>query len=154
MLEKIKGLNMNIQFKVAGEIPMPILAVDKVSFGYKGQRTLFSNVDFGLNMVRPRPTSPERARGRPTSPGHPGSCCPAISRDLPRPRARQDSRVALVGANGTGKSTLLKLMLEDLEPTKGEVRQSRMCKVGVYDQHSCDQLAKGVRLAKGAKLAP
>ena len=45
-------------------------------------------------------------------------------------------------------------MLEDLEPTKGEVRQSRMCKVGVYDQHSCDQLAKGVRLAKGATLAP
>ena len=30
----------------------------------------------------------------------------------------------------------------------------RMCKVGVYDQHSCDQLAKGVRLAKGATLAP
>ena len=72
----------------------------------------------------------------------------------PNPNPKQDSRVALVGANGTGKSTLLKLMLEDLEPTKGEVRQSRMCKVGVYDQHSCDQLAKGVRLAKGAKLAP
>ena len=36
----------------------------------------------------------------------------------------------------------------------GEVRQSRMCKVGVYNQHSCDQLAKGVRLAKGEKLTP
>jgi ATPase subunit of ABC transporter with duplicated ATPase domains len=33
-----------------------------------------------------------------------------------------DSRVALVGANGTGKSTLLKLMLGELEPTDGEVR--------------------------------
>ena len=59
-----------------------------------------------------------------------------------------------VGANGTGKSTLLKLMLQDLEPVKGEVRQSRMCKVGVYNQHSCDQLAKDVRLAKGEKLTP
>ena len=59
-----------------------------------------------------------------------------------------------VGANGTGKSTLLKLMLQDLEPVQGEVRQSRMCKVGVYNQHSCDQLAKDVRLAKGEKLTP
>ena len=45
-------------------------------------------------------------------------------------------------------------MLEELEPVKGEVRQSRMCKVGVYDQHSCDQLAKDVMLAKGEKLTP
>ena len=29
-----------------------------------------------------------------------------------------------------------------------------MCRVGVYSQHSCDQLAKDVRLAKGEKLTP
>ena len=44
-------------------------------------------------------------------------------------------------------------MLQDLEPVQGEVRQSRMCKVGVYNQHSCDQLAKDVRLANPARNA-
>jgi hypothetical protein len=34
MLDEIKGLNMKISFPVAGEIPMPILAVDNVSFQY------------------------------------------------------------------------------------------------------------------------
>ena len=115
LLEQIKHLNMRITFTVAGEIPMPILAVDMVSFNYPGQRTLFRDVDFGLNM---------------------------------------DSRVALVGANGTGKTTLLKLMLGELDPVVGDVRQSRACKIGVYNQHSCDQLAKGVELAKGEKLTP
>jgi len=124
-------LNMHITFPVAGEIPMPILAVDEVDFRYsiesedpanpdgpplvKPGPLLFTGVDFGLNM---------------------------------------DSRIALVGANGTGKSTLLKLMLGELEPTQGEVRQSRMCKIGFYNQHSTDQLAKGVRLAAGEALTP
>ena len=36
----------------------------------------------------------------------------------------------------------------------GEVRQSRMCRIGTYSQHSCDQLAKDVTLAKGEKLTP
>mmetsp|Transcript_71037 Transcript_71037/g.118054 ORF Transcript_71037/g.118054 Transcript_71037/m.118054 type:complete len:942 (+) Transcript_71037:67-2892(+) len=127
MLEQITDKNMYISFNVAGEIPMPILAVDQVSFGYKKlidgteppqykqMDFLFEQVDFGLNM---------------------------------------DSRVALVGANGTGKSTLLKLMLDELQPSVGEVRQSRSCKIGVYNQHSCDQLAAGIRLAKGEKLTP
>ena len=65
-----------------------------------------------------------------------------------------DSRVALVGANGTGKTTLLKLMLQEVTPTNGEVRHSRNCRIGVYSQHSCDQLAKEVVLAKGEKLTP
>ena len=116
LLDELKELHMNIRFQVGGEIPMPILAIDNVSFNYKGGKNLFTNVDFGINM---------------------------------------QSRIALVGANGTGKSTLLKLMLQEgITPTKGEVRQSRMCRIGVYNQHSCDQLAQDVRLAKGEKLTP
>jgi ATPase subunit of ABC transporter with duplicated ATPase domains len=34
-----------------------------------------------------------------------------------------DSRVAIVGPNGTGKSTLLKLMTGDLEPLDGMVKR-------------------------------
>jgi ATPase subunit of ABC transporter with duplicated ATPase domains len=46
-----------------------------------------------------------------------------------------DSRVAIVGANGTGKSTLLKLMTGQLEPLDGLVKRHNHLRIGVYHQH-------------------
>lgn len=51
-----------------------------------------------------------------------------------------DSRISLVGPNGAGKSTLLKLMLGQLEPTLGMINRHRHLKLGLYHQHSTDQL--------------
>lgn len=51
-----------------------------------------------------------------------------------------ESRVAIVGPNGVGKSTFLKLLMNDLTPTQGEARQNLRLKIGRYDQHSGEHL--------------
>jgi ATP-binding cassette subfamily F protein 2 len=51
-----------------------------------------------------------------------------------------DSRTALVGPNGVGKSTLLRLMTGKLSPTGGQVSRHTHLKMGVYSQHSAEQL--------------
>eukprot|EP01090_Pellita_catalonica_P019781 TRINITY_DN6826_c0_g1_i1.p1 TRINITY_DN6826_c0_g1~~TRINITY_DN6826_c0_g1_i1.p1 ORF type:complete len:593 (-),score=87.13 TRINITY_DN6826_c0_g1_i1:174-1952(-) len=51
-----------------------------------------------------------------------------------------DSRVALVGPNGVGKSTLLKMMCRTLSPSEGMVKCNNKLRVGVYLQHLMEQL--------------
>lgn len=56
-----------------------------VTFAFEGQKPLFIDVDFGIDL---------------------------------------SSRVAIVGPNGVGKSTFLKLLTGDLEPQKGEQKRN------------------------------
>ncbi|CAK5272986.1 unnamed protein product [Mycena citricolor] len=51
-----------------------------------------------------------------------------------------DSRVAILGANGTGKSTLLHLITGALQPCEGTVSKHAALKLAKYSQHSADQL--------------
>ncbi|KAJ5241417.1 uncharacterized protein N7469_003008 [Penicillium citrinum] len=51
-----------------------------------------------------------------------------------------DSRTALVGPNGVGKSTLLRLMTGKLSPIGGRVSRHTHLKLGMYSQHSAEQL--------------
>jgi ATP-binding cassette subfamily F protein 2 len=51
-----------------------------------------------------------------------------------------DSRVALVGANGCGKSTLVKLMSGELNPTEGAIKRHQHLVMGQFHQHSADVL--------------
>ena len=48
-----------------------------------------------------------------------------------------------VGPNGIGKSTLLKLILGELEPSSGEVKRHGRLRMGRFTQHHVDQLDLG-----------
>ena len=53
---------------------------------------------------------------------------------------RGDSRIGLLGANGQGKSTLLKVLAGKLALLSGEVSLSDHLKVGYFAQHQVDEL--------------
>uniref|UniRef100_A0A061S0S1 ATP-binding cassette, subfamily F, member 3 n=1 Tax=Tetraselmis sp. GSL018 TaxID=582737 RepID=A0A061S0S1_9CHLO len=89
-------------FPDPGTVEPPVMGFDNVSFRYPGSsRTLFKNLDFGLDM---------------------------------------GSRLAIVGPNGIGKTTLLKLISGDLEPTEGHVTRSPKARMATFSQHHVDGL--------------
>jgi ATP-binding cassette subfamily F protein 3 len=51
-----------------------------------------------------------------------------------------EDRIALLGANGNGKSTFAKLLAGRLEPMSGRMRRSGKLKVGYFAQHQEDDL--------------
>jgi ATP-binding cassette subfamily F protein 3 len=55
-------------------------------------------------------------------------------------RLDMDDRVALLGANGNGKSTLVKLLAGRLKPLSGTLRKSGKLRVGYFAQHQTDEL--------------
>jgi ATP-binding cassette, subfamily F, member 3 len=55
-------------------------------------------------------------------------------------RLDPDERIALLGSNGNGKSTMAKLIAGRLQPMAGEMRASRKLKVGYFAQHQTDEL--------------
>lgn len=51
-----------------------------------------------------------------------------------------ESRIAIVGPNGVGKSTLINLVLGKYEPVSGEILRNRKLKVIKFAQHFVDEL--------------
>ena len=50
------------------------------------------------------------------------------------------SRIVLLGENGNGKTTLVKLMLGELEPTEGEIFRAGGVRIALVNQHHADQI--------------
>ena len=64
---------------------------------------------------------------------------PAILRKLSL-RIDQDDRIALLGRNGEGKSTLSKLLAGKLATMEGKMTQSSKLRIGYFAQHQVDEL--------------
>jgi ATP-binding cassette subfamily F protein 3 len=55
-------------------------------------------------------------------------------------RIDQDDRIALLGRNGEGKSTLSKLLAGKLAPEEGKITRSSKLRIGYFAQHQVDEL--------------
>ncbi|MBL9057962.1 MAG: ABC-F family ATP-binding cassette domain-containing protein, partial [Rhodobacteraceae bacterium] len=55
-------------------------------------------------------------------------------------RIDQDDRIALLGRNGEGKSTLSKLLAGKLEASEGRITRSSKLRIGYFAQHQVDEL--------------
>jgi ATP-binding cassette, subfamily F, member 3 len=62
-----------------------------------------------------------------------------VLRDLSL-RIDNDDRIALLGSNGNGKSTLVKLIAARLEPFEGSVTRAARLKIAYFAQHQLDEL--------------
>ena len=89
-----------------------------------------------FNFPTPDELSPPIIRLEDVSVGYDGK---AILRDLSL-RIDQDDRIALLGQNGQGKSTLAKLLSDRLAPMGGRKVASSKLRVGYFAQHQVDEL--------------
>lgn len=58
-------------------------------------------------------------------------------------RIDMDDRIGLLGANGNGKSTLVKLISDRLKPMNGRLQKSSKLQVGYFAQHQLEELNPG-----------
>jgi len=89
-----------------------------------------------FNFPEPEELSPPIVRMENASVGYDGN---VILRGLDL-RIDQDDRIALLGANGQGKSTLSKLIAGRLKTMSGNMHTSNKLRIGYFAQHQVDEL--------------
>lgn len=101
LLARPKDYIVKFSFPDPPPLQPPILGLHDVQFAFEGQKPLFIDTEFGIDL---------------------------------------NSRIAIVGPNGVGKSTFLKLLVGDIEPNKGEQKKNHRLHIGRFDQHSGEHL--------------
>ncbi len=91
---------------------------------------------FRFGFPQPEELSPPIVAMEGVSVGYDGR---AVLRKLSL-RIDQDDRIALLGRNGQGKSTLSKLLAERLPAMEGKLTRSSKLRIGYFAQHQVDEL--------------
>ena len=60
-------------------------------------------------------------------------------------RLREGKRVGLIGKNGTGKTTVLRLILGEVEPTAGRVERAPGLRIGYFSQFSALDSSRSIQ---------
>jgi ATP-binding cassette subfamily F protein 3 len=113
-MEKIAPLladaDFTFEFKEPANLPNPMLSMSGVSFGY--------------------PPSEDAPEGTPPT---------VIVRNVSK-SVLAGQRIGILGANGQGKSTLVKTVARDLAPIGGEVTEGKGLNIGYFAQQELDVL--------------
>jgi ATP-binding cassette, subfamily F, member 3 len=113
-MEKIAPLlseaDFSFEFKEPANLPNPMLSMSGVSFGY--------------------PPPADAAAGTPPT---------VIVRNVSK-SVLAGQRIGILGANGQGKSTLVKTVARDLQPLGGEVTEGKGLNIGYFAQQELDVL--------------
>jgi len=113
-MEKIAPLlaeaDFSFEFREPANLPNPMLSMQHVSFGYP---------------------PPEAAPA--------GSASTVIVRDVSR-SVLAGQRIGILGANGQGKSTLVKTVARTLAPIGGEITEGKGLNIGYFAQQELDVL--------------
>lgn len=118
---KGKGKTANQEFIKRNEVPKPVyerptkINMPEISPINDSSILNISNMSFGYDTTRPLFHDVE------------------LGIDM-------DSRYIIVGRNGVGKSTLLKLMAGELVPTTGTVERNPKLRIGYFHQHATEVL--------------
>ena len=113
-MEKIAPLlseaDFTFEFKEPVNLPNPMLSMSEVSFGY--------------------PPPPEAAAGTPAT-----VIVHKVSKSV-----LAGQRIGILGANGQGKSTVVKTIARDLKAIKGEITEGKGLNIGYFAQQELDVL--------------
>jgi ATP-binding cassette subfamily F protein 3 len=121
--------NMEARIERIEKIDRPVLERRKMDLALNGWRGSNQVLEFEkVSKSFPDPTS-----GLDTSETNTCSTRPTILNEL-NFLIRHGERVGLIGANGAGKSVLLRLILGREQPTSGEIKIGPSVKVGYYAQ--------------------
>ncbi|WP_225027323.1 ABC-F family ATP-binding cassette domain-containing protein [Xinfangfangia pollutisoli] len=109
-----------------------IKMIEKLSFATTPQEAALAKFSF----PEPEELSPPILTLDGVSVGYGG---PPVLRRLSL-RVDQDDRIALLGRNGEGKSTLSKLLAGKLAPEAGKLHRAGKLRIGYFAQHQVDEL--------------
>jgi ATP-binding cassette subfamily F protein 3 len=134
--------DFQFEFREPLSLPNPMLAFDHLACGYMAPPAAGSGDT--------PPAGVEPGSGRPQAGPEPRVIVSGIDRSV-----LAGQRIGILGANGQGKSTLVKTIARDLPPLAGAITEGKGLKIGYFAQQELDLLSLGdgalmhmVRLAR------